>query len=346
MPLFRRGASEPEIADFWSWWPANRDRIAGAITGGGFDARLLEDISRAVRTLDPAMAWELSRGTSAQHAFCVSPGGNAALRPAALRWLTAAPPADATWEYHASKQATPTVTGLKIGNVTFDLQATRTIATWDETRQRADVRLWHPGFAGAPEAVRIQVGFIFLDKLLGEDDVERWIGRIEFVADATDGLTPAELRTEIERRAATAPSDHPWMVAERRLPNGQIEIVSADAALKRIDHPFADKRAVILTIAADEGWLPDASEAAALDAEQDDLVRRLDGAAVLAARTTTQGRRAMHFVTADTDAMRPAIDAWAADLPDAIGDAGPVRRIKVEFGQDIDWTFQKSLGVR
>ena len=346
MPLFRRGPSLPEIGDFWTWWPANRDRIAAAITSGGFDGRLIEDISRAVRTIDPAMAWELSPGRSAQHAFCISPEGNAALRPAALRWLAAAPPADATWEYHASKQAAPSLTGLKVGNATFDLQAMRVIGSWDETRQREDVRLWHPGFAGSPEAVRIQVGFIFLDNLLGEDAVERWVGQVDLATDPIEGMTPAELRAEIDRRAADAPADHPWIVAERRLPNGQVEIISADAALKRIDHPFADRRAIIRTIAADDQWLPNAAEAAVLDAEEDDLVRRLDGIAVFAGRTTSPGQRVMHFVTEDTERMKPSIDTWAAELPDSIGDGGPARRIKVDFGNDVDWTFQKELGVR
>ena len=107
MRLFKRGADEPEIRDFWGWWPANRDRIAAAISGQGFDKKLIADISRAVSTIHPAIGWELSPGRSAQHAFCVSPEGNAELRPAALTWLASAPPADATWEFYASKQAAP-----------------------------------------------------------------------------------------------------------------------------------------------------------------------------------------------------------------------------------------------
>jgi hypothetical protein len=346
MPLFRRGPSAPPVTDFWSWWTANRDRVAAAITSGGFDRGLIDDISRAVRTIDPAMGWELSPGRTAQHAFCISPEGNAAIRPAALGWLAAAPVPDATWEYYASKQAAPSLPSLKIGNVLYDLEAMRTIGSWDETRQREDVQLWHPGFDGSPEAARIQVGFIFLDKLLGEDAVERWIGQIGFSSDASGGLTPTELRTEIDRRASTAPTGHPWVIAQRLLPNGQREIISADAALKRIDHPYADKRAVIRVLVADGDWLPDAAQATVLNAEEDDLVRRFGDAAVLAARTTSPGQRAMHFVTADPGSMRPAIDGWAADLPDTIGDGGPARRIKAEFGTDVDWSFQKALGAR
>src|SRR4029078_1456114 len=106
---------------------------------------------RAGETIHPAMSWELAPGRVAEHAFCISPEGNAELRQAALRWRSTAPPADATWEYHPSKQPAPSLSGLRIGDRTFDLEQMRAITSWDETRQRVDVKLWHPGFDGAPE---------------------------------------------------------------------------------------------------------------------------------------------------------------------------------------------------
>jgi hypothetical protein len=347
MRLFRRGPAEPEIGDFWTWWPGNHHRIAAAITAKAFDDGLVEDISGAVRTIHPAMAWELGPGRTAEHAFCISPEGNPAIRPAALRWLAAAPAADATWEFYASKQAAPSLSRLNIGGASFDFEEMRAIASWDAVRQREDARLWHPGFPSVPEDVRVQVGFLFLDNLLGEDAVERWVGEIDILDDPTGGRTPAELKAEIDRRSTeSASGDEHWVLSERHLPNGQVEIIVADASLKRIDHPFADRHAVIRTLAADDRWLPNAAEGASLDAEEDDLVRRLDGVAGFAGHTTSPGQRVMHFVTTDTDALRPAIDGWAADIPDSIGQGGPARRIKVDFGTDVDWSFQKTLGVR
>lgn len=348
MRLFGRGPAEPEIGDFWEWWPGNRDRIATAITTNGFDGRLVNDISKAVQTVDPAMAWELSPGRTAEHAFCISPEGNAAIRPAALRWLAAAPAPDATWEFHASKQAAPSLSRVNIGGASFDFAEMRAIASWDDVRQREDVRLWHPGFPSVPDNARIQVGFLFLDNLLGEDAVERWIGVIDILGDPTGGRTPAELKAEIDRRSTESASagDVHWVLSQRQLPNGRTEIIVADASLKHIDHPFAQRHAMIRTVVADDRWLPTAAEAAVLDAEEDDIVRRLEGVAVFAGRTTSPGQRVMHFVTADTKAMDPAIDAWAAAIPGSIGDGGPARRIKVDTETDASWSFQKALGVR
>src|SRR6187402_1842826 len=116
MGFFKRSASEPDRpADFWEWWSGGRDRVANAIATGGFDERLIGEISNAVESIHPAMAWELEPGKASQHAFCISPEGNAELRQVALRWLASAPDRDATWEYHASKQASPKLMGLEIG---------------------------------------------------------------------------------------------------------------------------------------------------------------------------------------------------------------------------------------
>jgi hypothetical protein len=46
----------------------------------------------------------------------------------------------------------------------------------------------------------------------------------------------------------------------------------------------------------------------------------------------------MHFVADDPERMRPAIDGWAEGLPP--------RRIKVNFAHDMEWSFQKDLGLR
>ena len=51
----------------------------------------------------------------------------------------------------------------------------------------------------------MRVGFLFLDNLLGEDDVERWIGEIDALDAPIEGRTPDELIAEVRRRAAEAP---------------------------------------------------------------------------------------------------------------------------------------------
>jgi hypothetical protein len=117
-----------------------------------------------------------------------------------------------------------------------------------------------------------------------------------------------------------------------------------DAGIKRIDHPFADTH-VTISIVLGTDRLPNDAEATVLNAEEDDLLARIDGAAAFVGRTTTAGVRTMHFVAEEPDRMRPSIDAWAAAIPDSLLEGMPPRRIKVNFERDMDWAFQKGLGV-
>jgi len=342
---FLKRSQEPDVpADFWEWWSGARDRISQAIAGGGFDQRLISEISRAVATVDQAMAWQFAPGRRAEHALCLSPEGSARLRQVALRWLASAPPPDATWEFHASKPAAASLSVVGIGPWKFDLADMRAIASWDATRRRVDVRLWHPVFVEAQPGGRLQAGFIFLDSLLGEDEVERWIGAIDLLEAPIGGLTPAELKAEVARRRDDPAEGETWVLGEHTRADGGFEILLVDAGIKRIDHPFADHHVTIAVVLGTDR-LPNDAEAAILNAEEDDLLARIGETAAFVGRTTAAGVRTMHFVTEDPDRMRPAIDAWAAALPDSLMEGLPQRRIKVNFERDMDWAFQKTLGV-
>jgi hypothetical protein len=140
----------------------------------------------------------------------------------------------------------------------------------------------------------------------------------------------------VERHAAE-PAGETWVLGQGTTPDGQPVIISADAGLKRIDHPDADQH-VAIRIQIEGGVMPDDALAEVLNREEDRLVATLAGAATLAGRTTTPGQRVIHFVGEDLDRVRAGIDAWAPDAPDW--------RVKVDFQHDPAWEFQKELGVR
>jgi hypothetical protein len=345
MRFFTRGQDDVAKGDFWTWWSGGaRERIVSAIASGGLNERLVAEVNRAVLGIHPGMAWELAPGRVAEHAFCVSPDGNAEVRQAALRWLDSGPPADATWEYHASRQPWPTLRTLQVGSWQFELGEMRAISSWDETHGRVDVRLWHPKFPDLPNETRLQVAFLFLDNLLGEDEVERWIGTIDLLDAPSGGRTPEELRAEVARRSEEGSGDATWILGQLTRPDGRTTIVTANAGVKRIDHPFADHH-VTIGVILDGPIMPTDDVAAVLNAEEDDLLERLGEAAAYVGRTTTPGLRQLHFVTRDPELMRPGIDGWAAALPDTWTPGGPQRRIKVDFQHDMSWAFREDLGL-
>jgi len=342
---FGRNRFDDPGAEFWNWWPGARDGIAKAIVTGAFDNRIVNDISKHVQRVHPGMAWELQPGTHAAHAFCLSSEGDPERRQVALRWLERAPQPDATWEYHASKQPAKTLMTLMVAGARFDLEEMRASTSWDANRRRLDVRLWHPRFAEVPQDVRIQAAFLFLDHLLGEDGVERWIGAIELFEGPTGGRTPAELKAEVERHAAEPAGDDTWVNGEVTQPDGATGLILADVALKRIDYPFHDWWVWVRMVWGAERFPTDA-EAEQLNAEEDNFLERMGERAILAARVTVPGSRTWHFVSEDFEKMRPAIDGWAEWLPDSLSPGLPQRRLKIDGGQDMTWQFQRDLGIR
>lgn len=335
MRFFQRDAKAAGPADidgFWAWWSVARGRVAEGI-GDGSVGGLVDEISDRVRRVDPRLAWELAPGSGAEHALVVTPEGNAEVRPSAMAWLAAAPPADATWEYHASRQ--PGHLGsLGIGGAMIDLADVRVIAAWNESREVVNVHLWHPAFPGVPLQVRQQVAFLFLDNLLGEDGVERWIGSIEILDADPGGRTPEELRDEVARRAATATGEA-WVLAERSDGRGDRALVSANGALKPIDHPLATEH-LLITVDRGLDQLAGSAELQELNAAEDELVASLEAQGVsYAGRVTERRRRLIHFVCEDPDPAAEAARHWAARF----GQFGP----RVEIRRDPTWAFRREL---
>ncbi len=335
MKWFGRQQDPPRQVDpaaFWAWWATARDQVAQSIADGSVQTHV-DAITSQVQALHPNMAWELAPGQSAQHSLIVTPEGNAELRAIAARWLEAAPPADAVWEYHASRQPSE-LHVLELAGTRVNLAEVRAVTSWDANRNLLDVQLWHPAFATVPDPVRAQVSFLFLDNLLGEDDVERWIGSIDPSDAAAGGVSPADVLAEVESHRASAGAES-WVLAKRTDASGEFDaIVSANAALKRIDHPFADHH-LVLSIDRGIEQLANTPELQELDDAEDVLVELLKGLAIYAGRVTERRRRRVHYVTADPDAAASVARRWAEEH----------RRfgVRVDTERDPHWEFRGEL---
>lgn len=325
-PLPQDGA----IGAFWAWWVGAHGSIAAAVAEGRAQEVIVESIATQIDAIDPRLAWELTPGATAAHALVVTPEGDPEVRPIALRWVARAPAPDATWEFHASRQ--PGARGaLEVNGTRVDLDAMRAITSWDETRVLVDVRLGHPAFASLNEQGRIRIAFLFLDGLLGEDSVERWVGQLETVTAPIGGRTPEELRAEVERRAASATGEG-WVLAQREQPAA---VIAANAALKRIDLPYADHHLAVTIDAGLQRLSGDQAAADRANEAQDRLSAALAGVAVDVGRVTKVSVRVLHYVTDDGPRAKAIAEAWSA------GERALKPRVAVE--RDPAWRFRSHL---
>lgn len=320
----RYAKADAAIAAFWEWWPAVRPRIEAAIAGGEWQD-LHPTLAERVTAIHTDLQWEVAKGHRARHALIVSPGGHADLRAYAVRWLDAAPAADDVFEYHAARQPDPDgVSGstMRIEDADLALADLRYGFVVDPDRDQADVTVYHPAFPDLPESVRGQVSFLSLDWLLGEDGVERWIGRVEHGgAPPADAQPGAQLRAAVERLAAEEKEDV-WALMSGETDGWPI-LACAQQPLVPVRFPRFDTHlAVTLPYAAtNDGGLPVETSLKALRHTEDAVTELLHeaGAGTLLAHETSRGERTLHYYVDSTAGVagrvRDLIGDWAEGRP-------------------------------
>jgi hypothetical protein len=184
------------------------------------------------------------------------------------------------------------------------------------------------------EQARGQIAFLFLDNVLGEDDVERWIGAIEIDETARTGETPEAFANEVRRQAETATGDQ-WVVAETTDDEGDPVIVRYNASIKRIDHPFAGTH---LEVSFNSGLDdPDGRQGRANAAAAEALSESLAGTAIDCAYITDRRRRTIHFACEDGPRALEITTLWA----DEHRDLDP----RATVAPDATWTFRRAYGA-
>jgi hypothetical protein len=317
------------IAEFWGWWRRHSRGIAEAI-----EARtvrdLAEDIGAQVHRLHPKMEWELAPGGSAKHALVITSGGTPELRPLAERCVRGGPPADEIWEYHPARVPSPSIEDvtLEYGPHTLRVSGTEASIAIDQQRQLLDVSVYHPLFKEMPEGSRNQVTYLFLDWLLGEDGVERWLGGIESVterpADALPVTAIPETAEALARR--NAHKDDEWALLQGQADDGSIVLVTARRPLKWIDHPLLDQHIAVSLEYAERNpvGLPEPEALERLRAAEDELVAAVGPHALLAAVQTVEGTRTLHLYADSQDAVaRERAERWVATTAGARIDVTP-----------------------
>ena len=253
------------------------------------------------RVSDVGLACELSAGLRSRHAVCASANGDSALRKLAYRWRDAGPPADVVFEYHASRIAGDADAVLRMNDREFAFADLRFGVTVDEPRHQLDLDVQHSAFGGLDEKTRAQVGFIALDNILGEEEVERWIGSLTCSGTApTADVTPTGLRGEVERLRAAEPS------GEWALLRSDDAVAVAARPLRPVDHPYFDLLCELEARPVDH-------DLSALQDNEEALARDFVVCAFHAASLTAGDvRTAFVYIDGDTSTSRE-LEAWATE---------------------------------
>lgn len=305
MRLFgRRNEPAPDpaggITEFWAWWAQARPDLDAMVAAGEAE-RLAEWIGPAVLVVHPSLVWEIAPGLTAEQALVVTSAGDPELRPVAHRWAAAAPPADASWEFHPSRKANPHAMDLTldVGGYEFALDKLVLGLRVPHGKPRIDVVAHHPIFTLLDDETRTEAALLALDWLLGEDDVARWVGDISAAAYQPIDAVPAVHLPGVVADLASGYGDEQWALLEGETASGARLIATARYPLRPVDHPLFDQHIAITLPYAhrDAEGLPEGSSLEALRDFEERLagrISRMDGRAVLAAHLSAEGQRVLH----------------------------------------------------
>jgi uncharacterized protein DUF695 len=333
----RRGKGDPTAAiqGFWAWWATARPRAEKMIAGTPDDA-LVAEIGDRVSAIHPGLQWEFTAGADSAHLLVVTSAGDAGLRSLAERWRRAAPDADRTFGYASSRQGDPGALDgavLDIAGHRLDLGELRFGAAVDAEASAVHVTVWHPVFPGLPEEARLQVAFLSLDWVLGEDRVEIWIGAISTASEPGPDLTGAAL-AEVVDGMVPAGGEELWstMAGSRK---GKPLVALVQTPLKAARWPAYDLhiRIDVPYRSRDENGFPAEDAFPALYALEDRIDARVDGAVVVA-HETSDGVRTTHLY-ADRPAAAAVLEPLLLDWPDG--------RIRMKVTPDPGWTAVSHL---
>lgn len=325
MRLFGR-KSEPvdpavAISEFWAWWAEARPRVEAA------DDKA-ELMAPAVAALDPGLVWEIGNGRGSLFSLVVSSAANPELRSLAHRWAKAAPEPDAMWEYHPSRQAAsiPADVRFPAGPHEFDMARFVVALRVPPGSPRVDISAYHPIFEDIDDDTRMETAMLALDRLLGEDDVARWVGDITAAQIEPIDALPAIHLPAVVADVAEGFQDEQWALLEGTTARGKKLTATARYPLRPVDYPLYDHH-IAITLPyrkSDADGLPAGDSLDALNAFHQTLTAALSPG-VVAAHVSSEGVRTFHVYADPTGTTERAVRdlVWKEGRPAIVASMDP-----------------------
>jgi len=219
---------------------------------------------------------------------------------------------------------------LEIGGKTLELASTRFRVDPVFEELRVHVGVYHPAFADLPQSVRDHVSYLWLNWLVGEDDVERWLGHVETLTEPPPGRVPGRGVLAAVADIAARRDPEEWAIAQWQDKDGTPGLAMFRRGLRWIDHPTLDRHQIasVQYETQDNGLPADATALEFLRQLESELESLLGERGILVAHETHRGVRKLH---AYTDSEDQNIDAafmeWASR-----------RNVSVEANRDPAWS--------
>ncbi len=224
---------------------------------------------------------------------------------------------DTTWEFRSSQQPDPDAMSndLEIGGTTLELASTRFHVEAVPEELRVHVGVYHPAFGDLPQSAREQVTYLVLDWLVGEDDVERWLGHVEALTELPPGSVAGSGVLGAVAEIAAQRDAEEWTLAQWQDKDGTPGLAMFRRGLRWIDHPTLDRHQIVSAQyeTQDNGLPADTTALESLRQLESELESLLGERGILIAHETHRGVRKLHAYTDGEDQnIDAAVMEWAS----------------------------------
>jgi hypothetical protein len=174
---------------FWDWFAAHAAEAATIKTAR---EPVADQLAAALQQVDARLTFEIGSHPGQEHELVISADGLKSAFPAVRRLVAAAPPVRG-WRVTAFRPRKGADSVIQLGDGTelgADSFRFSTLAAGPKG-QPLSIAIYVKGKKDAGDAALKFAVFLFLDSLLGEYDVETWLGAIDIRPDAA---APADAR--------------------------------------------------------------------------------------------------------------------------------------------------------
>lgn len=209
---------DDKVQEFWTWWNGSGAEQLAKMFREEIpqDEAVFAELTDRVQAIAPGLTFEFSSGESSEFVLTVTSEGVAEFRGPARRWLDSAPAPDATWAYSDLRLPKDDF-GILMGDL--DVQSSDLRFTIEPGQSVLNIGMYHPVFEQLSEDTQpslAQLGFVLLDSVLGERNVELWVGQIDWLQHPGPELLVSDAKAAVAQLESRFPVDGEgnWVVFE------------------------------------------------------------------------------------------------------------------------------------
>lgn len=177
MGLFSSLCSKNKEQIFWNWFINNSEKIYNFEKN---QEKIFDEIANELDKLNLDLTFEIGPVENNKRDFVISAGGIKSAFPAVEKLYDTRPNLN-NWNIIKFRPRRMLDNSITYQNLTIKPEDIRYLFIKDDNPKKIGILLFIKGYKPSESSPYIQIGYLFLDQIIGEYDVETHVGTIDFM---------------------------------------------------------------------------------------------------------------------------------------------------------------------